>query len=482
MAAYAPIVFSSREDFQDAYKTVHATFRSNRTKDLAWRQWQLKQVWWMLADNEQRILEALKNDLNRHAFEAHTGDLYGLKSDILHTIANFREWVKDEKPGSGLINYLGKARLRKEPLGVSLIIGAWNFPFLLLLQPLLAAIASGCAAILKPSELSVHSHNLLLELVPKYLDQSAIRIVAAGPTEMGYILDHRFDQIFYTGSPNVAKIVAKAAARFLTPTVLELGGQGPAIVTRSGDIDLAAKRIAAAKFTNAGQICLSTNHAFVPMDLQPQFVERLKYWFDKFSGPGQSWGDFCKIVNDRHFDRLATLVDRSAAKIQYGGARDKKTGFMHPIIMTGVSLDDSIMSQELFGPILPIITAEPEEAVQYIRSFEHPLAIYIFSNDKEEIDYILNNTQSGGVTINDCFLHAGVDGAPFGGVGEAGQGYYHGIYGVRAFSHLRTVVGLPNWMDKLIGFRYPPYNLANLSKLGLPANPPFKRVSTWAET
>ena len=293
----------------------------------------------MLDDNESRIVDALRRDLRRHPWEAHATDIFGLKQDILYTLARFREWVRDEKVPGGLLNFLGNAKIRKEPLGVSLIIGAWNFPFLLLLQPMLAAIAAGCAVILKPSELSVHSHELLMEIVPKYLDQSAIRIVSAGPAEMAYILDHKFEHIFYTGSSNVARIIAKEAAKYLTPTVLELGGQGPAIITRSADLDLAAKRIASVKFLNAGQICLSTNHAFVPKDLQPLFVDRLKYWFEKFSGPGRSWDELCRIVNERHFDRISGLLDRSEAKIEYGGTRDRSERFIQPMVLTGVTIN-----------------------------------------------------------------------------------------------------------------------------------------------
>jgi len=264
-------LYTSAEQVEEGYTTLFRTFSTGRTKNLAWRKWQLKQCWWMMEDNEAEILSALKKDLNRHDFESHAADLLGMRQDILEHIKHLEEWAADSKPDAGFIfGTLGKATIRKEPLGVALIIGAWNFPFLLLLQPMLGAIAAGCCVMLKPSELALASQALLVDLIPRYLDTSAIRIVTGGPQETGKILELRFNHIFFTGSGVVAKYVTAAAAKHLTPTVLELGGQGPAIITKSANVDLAAKRVAYGKFLNAGQICLTVNHVFAEPEIYDQ--------------------------------------------------------------------------------------------------------------------------------------------------------------------------------------------------------------------
>lgn len=234
------MAYTSAADFQDSYSTLQKTFASGKTKSLAWRKWQLKQVWWMLEDNEERLIKALNKDLNRHDFESTLLDVTGLKRDVLDHITHLEEWTADEKiAGAGVIfGFLGGARLRKEPLGIALVIGAWNVPFSLLLQPTIAAIAAGCAVLLKPSEFAENTQALLVEIIPKYMDPQGVRLVTAGPAEMGKILEHKFDHIFYTGSSNVARIVCAAAAKHLTPVVLECGGQDPAIVLKSADVSM----------------------------------------------------------------------------------------------------------------------------------------------------------------------------------------------------------------------------------------------------
>ena len=330
--------FTTAEQFEQLYARVIRTFTSGKTLSLAWRKWQLKQLWWMVEDNRNDLLAALKKDLNRHDFESLASDIYAIRTEILETIQHLEEWAGDEYPKAGFIfGTLGKARIRKEPLGVTLIIGAWNFPVLLVLKPLVAAIAAGCCAIIKPSDLTLATQNVLAEIVPKYLDTDAIRVVTAGPSEMTYILDHKFNHIFYTGSAKVARIITAAAAKHLTPVTLELGGQSPAVLTPSADVDLAAKRIASTKFLNAGQICLSVNHVFVPPVIHEEFVQRLIYWFDKFLGENKdNPKDMVKIINDRNFDRLEGLVSRTYGSIAYGGKMNREDGYIQPTVVTGV--------------------------------------------------------------------------------------------------------------------------------------------------
>ncbi|KIX01176.1 uncharacterized protein Z518_08901 [Rhinocladiella mackenziei CBS 650.93] len=472
--------YSSTSDVDEAYSTLFATFATGRTKALDWRRWQLKQCWWMLEDNEERIIAALKQDLNRHALESMAAEIYTLKSDVQDHLKNLDEWTSTKRINSGFVmGCLGNARLRKQPLGVALIIGAWNFPLLLLLQPMIAAVAAGCCIMLKPSELSIHSQRLLQELVPRYLDQQAVKLVTAGPQQMSYILEKRFNQIFFTGSSKVARFITAAAAKHLTPTVLELGGQGPCIVSKLADIDFAAKRITCAKFTNAGQICLSVNHVFAEPEIVDQPIERMSYWNAQYLREGCQ--DMCRIINDRHFDRLSDLLSRTSGKIAYGGEHDKSTKFFHPTIVRDVEMDDSLLSEELFGPICPVIACSVSEAVDRTNKLPTPLALYIFSTDQAVTDKIIANTLSGGVTINNVFFHANLHNAPFGGVGESGYGAYHGKYGVDCFSHQRAVVAPPSWLDRFMSFTYPPYKTESTKYLTVKNSMGFKRGKTKEE-
>ena len=378
--------YTSPEELEEAYSTLFATFKTGRTKSLAWRKWQLKQFWWMIVDNEKRIVQALHTDLNRHAMETEGADLYYLKSDIMEHIIHLEQWAADEIPDAGFIfGTLGRARIRKEPLGVALVLGPWNFPFALTLEPALAATAAGCCVMIKPSELAEASQKLLEELVAAYLDPTAIRVVTGGPRETGEILKLRFDHIFFTGSGKVARYITAAAAKHLTPTVLELGGQGPAIVCASADIDLAAKRIAWAKWLNGGQVCLSVNHVFAHPAGHDKFVERLVYWNEKFDA-GSENEQLCRIVNEGNFDRLSGLLKKSKGDKVYGGKMDRASKYIQPTIVTNVDMQgkfiptlsrmhtvsllkyrqDSLMSEELFGPVCPVIKADPITAYQTV--------------------------------------------------------------------------------------------------------------------
>ncbi|KAL3469488.1 Aldehyde/histidinol dehydrogenase [Aspergillus californicus] len=462
------MTFSTTTEFDQAYNKVRATFDAGKTKDKAWRRQQLKRAYWMLEDNKDRIRSALHADLHRHQQESDFADYRSAQNDILEHIQHLDKWTKDEKPSRmNLLNFFGNTTVRQEPLGVTLIIGAWNYPLLLLLQPMVAAIAAGCAMILKPSDMATACQDLLIEIIPKYLDPTAIRCISAGPQEMQYILSHRFDHIFYTGSAGVAKIIYAAAAKHLTPVTLELGGQCPAIVTPSANIDLAAKHIAGVKFMNAGQICLNVNHILVDPRIREALIQRLTHWFDIFAGGKDTRPDYyTHIINDRNFDRLDSLLTKSSGRIVYGGDRDRKTRFFAPTIVTDVKPGDPLLSEELFGPILPIIDADLNTAIRFTRSKEHPLALYAFTQNQTEKTRILNETQSGGVTFNDAGLHGAAQGAPFGGVGNSGMGCYHGRYGVLAFSHLRTYMdAMPSWMEGLMAARYPPYTVGKANTL-----------------
>ncbi|PKS11614.1 hypothetical protein jhhlp_001764 [Lomentospora prolificans] len=467
--------FSTTAEFDEAYAAVRAGFATGKTLDKKWRKRQLQKVYYMIEDNKERILEALQKDLNKHRYEA-IMEVNALQTDVLHTLDKLDAWTADERPGGDFLNFMSRTTIRKEPLGVSLIIGAWNFPFVLLLQPMIAAIAAGCTIVLKPSDLAVASQDLILEIVPKYLEADAVRAISAGPKEMGYVLEHRFDQIFYTGSAHVAKIVSAAAAKHLTPVTLELGGQGPAIVTAKANVKLAAKRIAAAKLMNAGQVCLNVNHVFVDPAVHDEFIQHISAYYDEYLGGRDGKPDYLThIINERNFNRLETLLKGTSGKVAYEASRDSSTRFFGPVVVENVTMQDSLMSEELFGPILPVIKATMTEAVAIIRSMEHPLSLYPFTDSQAEKDYIVRSTKSGGVTFNDWFLHANAKDAPFGGVGNSGSGAYHGRFGILQFSHNRTYMDPPTWLDSIMSFRYPPYTLDASKKMETCGAAPFDR-------
>lgn len=290
----------------------------------------------MIEDNEQMILEALAKDLGRHEMESRAADLLGLKGDILEHIEHVEEWAAVEPVANAgvLFGTLGQARIRKEPLGTVLIIGAWNFPFLLTLQPVVAAIAAGCCVVIKPSELAPASEKVMVDLVSSYLDQSAIRLWTGGPEEAARILQLKFDHIFFTGSSKIARFIAEAAAKHLTPTTLELGGQCPAVVSKTANLDLAAKRIAFVKFLNAGQLCLSVNHVFVDPSVHDEFLEKLERWTKEFAASGH----MCHIINERNYDRLAGILARSNGKIVSAGKSSREEKRLAGTIVANVSL------------------------------------------------------------------------------------------------------------------------------------------------
>ncbi|OJJ50133.1 hypothetical protein ASPZODRAFT_58612 [Penicilliopsis zonata CBS 506.65] len=474
-------MYTTPDEFKARYATLQATFASGKTKSVEWRKWQLKQFWWMMEDGEEALVAAMKGDLHRHPYESITVEIRAVKATVLEMLDHVEEWAKGEVPAAPglLFRLMGKTWIRSEPYGVVMVIAAWNFALASLILPALAAVAAGNCVVLKPAEGTARTQNVLAELANKYLDSEAICAVTGGPQETAAMLEYKFNHICFTGGSRVGRLVAMAAAKHLTPTILELGGQAPAIVTRSADIELAAKRLANTKLANGGQVCLCVNHVFVHPDIHDQFVQRTVYWLQQFLREGTD--QMARIVNEHHFDRVTGLLGKTEGTVVYGGDSDRTTRFVHPAVVTEVSVLDSLMSEELFAPILPVIKADVDAALATITSMPHPLALYIFSRDRQEIDRILDATNSGGVTVNDAMLHSAVPSVPFGGVGESGHGAYGGKWGFDAFSHQRTVLFMGgSWVDKVLSMRYPPFNMANLKYLAL-SKPKFRRGEAMAE-
>ncbi|KAI5299080.1 hypothetical protein KEM56_003540 [Ascosphaera pollenicola] len=469
--------YSSRSEITRSIQILRDTFNTNRTKDIAWRRWQLKQLWWLIEDNFETLCLALYADLHRHRIEAAEGDLQPLKLEIFEALKNLDSWTRDANV-PGPMGWMTNARVKKDPLGVVLIISPWNFPLYLSLAPMIYAIAAGCTVLLKPSEIAQATEKMLVNLIPRYMDDSAVKVVTGGPDQISHMLMHKFDKIFFTGSTKVGKIVSKAAAENLTPVVLELGGQNPCFVAKDADIEHAAKTIARITFFNASQFCLCVNHVFADPEIADELVTAMKKYLSIYL----SRGDQCmsRIVNESNFDRIVNMLDKTSGRVVYGGEHKRGDLYIQPTLVDDVRMNDSLLSCETFGPVLPIIRATPLDGVNHTAQQPSPLALYIFSNSRDTVEFIVNNTSSGGVTVNEVALHAFVANAPFGGVGDSGMGVYHGVCGVDTFSNPRTVVTVPKWYSRMFGFTVPPYGDEREEGkwLDWPSNIGFKRGET----
>ncbi|CAG8566628.1 1136_t:CDS:2 [Dentiscutata heterogama] len=444
------LIHTNIDELPQIVQELRKSFRSNLTEPLSYRKKQLRNFYRMIDENEQAIYDALYKDLHKQKHEAFVGEIGWVKQETLDTISNLKSWAEPDYVKVNVGHMLNKCHVRKEPVGIVLIIGTWNYPINLLFMPFIGAIAAGCTVILKPSELSAHTATLISELFPKYLDPNAYRIVSGGVVETTALLKHRFDHIFYTGSGKVGKIIMSAAAEHLTPVTLELGGKSPAIISNDVDIPISAKRILWA--------------------VQDAFIKEAPKVIEQFYGPDPQSGtsDYSRIINKNHFDRLQNLLNQTKGKIVYGGNFDRDDLYISPTIVADVPKDDKLMEDEIFGPILPIVVVENlDEAIEYVNSRDIPLALYPFSKSDKTVKHILDNTRSGGVVINDCLMHFTVKDLPFGGQGPSGIGSYHGKRSFNTFSHERAVMTTPFALEKLVKSRYPPYTEFNVKILSL---------------
>jgi len=340
-----------------------------------------------------------------------------------------------------------------------LIIGAWNYPVQLTLVPLIGAIAAWNCVVLKPSEVSPHTAQLLANILPKYLDKQAYRVVNGGVAETTTLLEQKFDHILYTGNGNVGKIVMRAAAAHLTPVTLELGGKSPAIVDSNVNIVNAARRIAWGRFMNAGQTCIAPDYVLIKSGLERPFIDAVKATLDEFYGKDvQKSHDYCRIVNKTHFNRLKKVIETAGGEKVIGGELNEEDRFIPPTVILNPDENSSVLRDEIFGPILPIVPIKSiDEAIRYVNDRDKPLALYVFSKDKKVIEKVLSNTTSGGAVANDTLMHATVPELPFGGVGPSGVGAYHGKHSFELFSHKKAVMVKDMGMEFLNDVRYPPY-------------------------
>ncbi len=439
------------------------------SRPLAWRLEQLDRLASLLSSHEAEVLEALATDLGKAPLEA-TFELVAIRQELAHTRRQLRRWMAPQAVGIDLALKPARAFLQAEPLGCVLIIGPWNYPFQLTLLPLVSALAAGNGAVLKPSEHAPQTAALLARLLPLAFPPEVVQVVVGDGAVAAQLLEQRFDHIFFTGGSRVGRLVMAAAAKHLTPVTLELGGKSPAIVLGDANLAVTARRLVWGKGLNAGQTCVAPDHVLVVPELRAPLIEAMAAEISRFYGDDPLTSpDLGAIVNRAQFDRLEGLLAGAKARGQVlaGGRSDRATLRIEPtlVALEGGALDeaaDPLMQEEIFGPILPVITiAGLEAGLQQVRSRPKPLALYLFSNDKAAQRRTLHTTSSGSVCFNDVVMQAGASALPFGGVGESGLGSYHGRAGFLTFSHQRSVLERPFWLD--LPFRYPPYK----GKLGL---------------
>ncbi|XP_034245884.1 aldehyde dehydrogenase, dimeric NADP-preferring-like isoform X1 [Thrips palmi] len=456
MANYAAIVQKARD-----------AFGTGRTLSYEFRVKQLKNLLRMFEENDTDLISALESDLRKSKQEACIMEIEICKNEIRQTLLNLKDWMQPDRPEKTFVNMLDDVAIYKDPYGVVLVMGAWNYPVQLTICPVIGAMAAGNCAVIKPSEIATASAKLIADLVPKYLDQECFPVILGGIPETTELLKQKFDYIFYTGSTTVGKIVRAAANEHLTPVTLELGGKSPVYLDGTVNMNIAVKRIMWGKLVNAGQTCIAPDYVLCTRETQEKFVAKAKEVLKEFYGANpKNSPDLCRIVSDKQFQRLKEYLN--CGKIVVGGEVDASDRYIAPTILVDVKPTDKVMQEEIFGPILPIVNVENAyEAIKFINSREKPLALYIFSEKGSEKDLFLKNTTSGGVCVNDTIFHAAAEGLPFGGVGCSGMGAYHGKFTFDTFTHHKgTLVKDYNIIgESLAAGRYPPYSEKGLAFL-----------------
>ncbi|XP_073035960.1 aldehyde dehydrogenase-like [Primulina eburnea] len=455
-------------DAEAAVKELRATYSSGKTRTLEWRVSQLKALLKITEHHEEEIIQALRSDLNKPEFEAFVFEISAVSGACKLALKELHRWTKPEKVKTSMTTFPSTAEIVSEPLGVVLVMSAWNYPFVLALDPVVGAIAAGNAVVIKPSEVAPATASVLAKLLGEYMDTSAVKVIKGAVPETTALLEQKWDKIFYTGNGKVGRIVLAAAAKHLTPVVLELGGKCPTVVDTNIDLKVAARRIISGKWgSNSGQTCVSPDYLITTKEHAPKLINALTCELEKFYGkdPLQS-KDLSAIVNSNHFDRLARLVDdeEASGRIVHGGQMDKANLKIAPTIVLDVPADSLIMSDEIFGPLLPILTVDKiEDSINEINARAKPLAAYIFTNDKRLKEEFVKNVSAGGLLVNDTTIHLAESGLPFGGVGESGMGAYHGKHSFDAFSHKKSVLHRSFAGD--LSARYPPYTTKKLKLL-----------------
>ncbi len=435
-------------------------FRDGKTRSYNARIEHLNRFRELISNHEAELCKAIQTDFGKPYFESYATEVFTVLQEIDAHLKHLSTWMKPESAGSSIVTFPSKGSVYKQPLGTVLVIGAWNYPVQLALLPVVGALSAGNTVILKPSEMAPETSKTIAKLVQQYFDKDIFAVVEGGVDESTELLQQRFDKIFFTGSTRVGKIVMRAAAEQLIPVTLELGGKSPAIVHQDANIDVSAKRIWWGKTVNAGQTCIAPDFVAVHESQKKSFIEKSKAVLSSFySNDYQTGENYTKIINDDHFDRLKNLLDGTA--ILHGGNFRKETRFIEPTLIQS-DWDDKIMDEEIFGPLLPVICySDPQTLIEKLNEMPSPLALYLFTENTDFQQQIIDNVPFGGGCINDTLLHLANHKLPFGGVGSSGMGNYHGKHSFDAFSREQSLLKKPFWPDP--EFRYPPYGEREIS-------------------
>jgi aldehyde dehydrogenase (NAD+) len=430
-------------------------FESNATRDIDFRIEQLKKFKNAIKENEENIYAALNADFKKSKFETFATEIGIVYDEISCMIKNVKKWATPELIKDTISNFPSRNYIYHDPYGVALIIGAWNYPFQLTLAPVVGAMAAGNTCVIKPPRAAINTYHVIQKIIEETFNENYIAVLDEH-SDNKEMLSYKYDYIFFTGGVEVGKTIARAAAEFLTPTTLELGGKSPCIVDKQVDIETAARRIAWGKYLNGGQTCVAPDYLLLHDSVKEKFYKAFAKSVREFYGNNpQDSADYPRIINDRHFNRLAAMI--TDGDVIVGGKTDAETRYIAPTLIEIDSLDHPLMSDEIFGPILPVLTIQSiDEAISIVKQFEKPLAFYIFSNSYANQQKCLNTVQFGGGCVNDTVSHFVNDGLPFGGIGNSGIGAYHGKFSFDTFTHKKGVCNKVTWPD--VPLRYPPYN------------------------
>lgn len=490
MAQAADLAYTPIDEITKINSDLRKSFLSGKTRDIEYRKNQLKQLTFLINDNADKFVESIRKDLGRSRFESMFAEIMGTTNECIEAINSLDKWAKDEKPWAGIAWAAHTTVIKKEPKGTVLVLGAWNYPITVQIGPVIAAIAAGNCVVLKPSEVSAHTAKLIAELWPKYLDPATSRIVNGAIPESTALLDQRWEHIFYTGNGTVGRIVSEKAAKWLCPTTLELGGKSPTIVDETADLKIAAHRVLWGKSVNCGQTCIAPDYVLCTASVQDKFVEEMKkaaaeFWPENAGGVVKS-DSYGRIINEGHWKRLNQMVGGTQGTIILGGEKDEALKLMAPTVIANCKADDSTMTGEIFGPLLPIVPVKnTQEAIDFVNARDQPLALYIFASPAIATK-IVDATRSGSVVVGDNIVQYAIGALPFGGTGPSGYGSYHGKAGFMTFSHERSMLLAPHRgiMGKIVEMamkpRYPPYTEANLKQFAMliGKKPSFARPSS----
>lgn len=446
------------ENMQELVSLQKKFFQTDATKEVYFRIVQLRKLESLLRENEDFLHEAIYKDFKKSAFENYTTEISLLYQDIKEAIKMIPKWSKKKRVRTNMVNWPAKSYSIPEPLGVSLIIGAWNYPYQLSIAPAIAAIAAGNTVVLKPSELPINTSKAMAKMINENFDPNFFRVVEGGVPETTALLNQNFNKIFFTGSVSVGKIVYQAAAKKLIPVTLELGGKSPAIITENCNLKITVKRLIWGKFLNAGQTCIAPDYVVVHKSIKNQFLELAKKEIEESKFLVEE-DNYVQIINDANVSRLVALID--ANKVYSGGKYNIETRFIEPTILKDVTFGDQVMKDEIFGPILPVIEYDDlDEIIVKIKDMPKPLSCYVFTKDKVSKQKILHQISFGGGAVNDTVMHISNSNMGFGGVGESGIGAYHGEHGFKAFSHYKGILDKPTWIEP--NLKYYPHTKSKL--------------------